>query len=105
MPFAAALRNSLQDRGNDVPAEFKRGDSLEDVGLILTLGHPLAPVVTAVGEPGFRFHLLVGDAGVAVLVETDYFGCDFVDFFTVARIGGLDRSVRHRGRGGRHRLR
>ena len=27
---------------------------------------------------------LVGDAGVAVLVETDYFGCDFVDFFTVA---------------------
>jgi hypothetical protein len=31
---------------------------------------------------------LVGDAGVAVLVETDYFGCDFVDFFTVARIDG-----------------
>src|SRR5205823_4969194 len=31
---------------------------------------------------------VVGDAGVAVLVETDYFGCDFVDFFTVARIDG-----------------
>ena len=31
---------------------------------------------------------LVGDAGVAVLVEADYFGCDFVDFFTVARIDG-----------------
>ena len=31
---------------------------------------------------------LVGDAGVAVLVETDYFGCDFVDFFTGARIDG-----------------
>src|SRR5437016_7550212 len=31
---------------------------------------------------------LVGDAGVAVLVETDYFGCDFVDYFTVARIDG-----------------
>ena len=30
----------------------------------------------------------MGDAGVAVLVETDYFGCDFVDFFTVARIDG-----------------
>jgi hypothetical protein len=29
-----------------------------------------------------------GDAGVAVLVETDYFGCDFVDYFSVARIGG-----------------
>jgi hypothetical protein len=31
---------------------------------------------------------LVGDAGVAVLVESDYLGCDFVDFFTVARIDG-----------------
>jgi hypothetical protein len=31
---------------------------------------------------------IVGDAGVAVLVETDYFGCDFVDYFTVCRIDG-----------------
>jgi hypothetical protein len=31
---------------------------------------------------------LAGDAGVAVLVETDYMGCDFVDYFTVARIDG-----------------
>ncbi len=31
---------------------------------------------------------VVGDAGVAVLVETDYLGCDFVDYFTVARING-----------------
>lgn len=29
---------------------------------------------------------VVGDAGVAVLVEHDYAGCDFVDYFTVARI-------------------
>lgn len=29
-----------------------------------------------------------GDAGVAVLAETDYMGCDFVDYFSVARIGG-----------------
>ena len=29
-----------------------------------------------------------GDAGVAVLVEHDYLGCDFVDYFTVARIDG-----------------
>lgn len=29
-----------------------------------------------------------GDAGVAVLVETDYLGCDFVDYFSVARIDG-----------------
>ena len=31
---------------------------------------------------------LVGDAGVAVLVENDYIGCDFVDYFSVARIDG-----------------
>jgi hypothetical protein len=31
---------------------------------------------------------LSGDAGVAVLVETDYLGCDFVDYFSVARIDG-----------------
>jgi hypothetical protein len=31
---------------------------------------------------------ITGDAGVAVLVETDYMGCDFVDYFSVARIDG-----------------
>ncbi|HEX9259729.1 MAG TPA: nuclear transport factor 2 family protein [Acidimicrobiales bacterium] len=31
---------------------------------------------------------LVGDAAVAALVERDYMGCDFVDFFTLARIDG-----------------
>ena len=31
---------------------------------------------------------VVGDAGVVVLVEHDYAGCDFVDYFTVARIDG-----------------
>jgi hypothetical protein len=31
---------------------------------------------------------LSGDAGVAVLAETDYMGCDFVDYFTVARVDG-----------------
>ena len=31
MPFAAALRQSLEDRDIDVPAEFERGDTLEDV--------------------------------------------------------------------------
>jgi hypothetical protein len=29
-----------------------------------------------------------GDAGMAVLVETDYLGCDFVNYFSVARIEG-----------------
>ncbi len=31
---------------------------------------------------------ITGDAGVAVLVESDYIGCDFVDYFSVARIDG-----------------
>ena len=31
MPFAAALRKSLLDRGSEVPSELMRGDSLEDV--------------------------------------------------------------------------
>jgi Putative lumazine-binding len=31
---------------------------------------------------------LSGDAGVAVLAETDYMGCDFVDYFSVARVDG-----------------
>jgi hypothetical protein len=31
---------------------------------------------------------LSGNAGVAVLAETDYLGCDFVDYFAVARIDG-----------------
>ena len=41
MPFAAALRKSLQDRGSEFPAEFMRGDSLEDVlnRHLLTIEH------------------------------------------------------------------
>jgi hypothetical protein len=31
---------------------------------------------------------ITGDAGVVVLAETDYMGCDFVDYFSVARIEG-----------------
>jgi hypothetical protein len=42
--------------------------------------------------PGYRAVIqsidLSGDAGVAVLAETDYLGCDFVDYFNVARIDG-----------------
>ena len=36
---------------------------------------------------------VTGDAGVAVLVETDYLGCDFVDYFTVARLDGAWRII------------
>lgn len=42
--------------------------------------------------PGYRAVIqkidLAGDAGVAVLAETDYMGCDFVDYFSVAKVDG-----------------
>jgi hypothetical protein len=44
---------------------------------------------------------LTGDAGMAVLVETDYMGCDFTDYFSVARIGGrwwiVNKTYAHTG--------
>ena len=43
--------------------------------------------------PNYRAEIrtidLSGDAGVAILVETDYLGHDFVDYFSVARIDGV----------------
>ncbi|MGB5756150.1 MAG: nuclear transport factor 2 family protein [Acidimicrobiales bacterium] len=42
--------------------------------------------------PGYKAVIqsidLTGDAGVAVLAETDYLGCDFVDYFSVAKVEG-----------------
>ena len=44
---------------------------------------------------------ITGDAGIAVLVERDFFGCDFVDYFTVARIDGrwqiINKTYAHTG--------
>ena len=44
---------------------------------------------------------VVGDAGVAVLAEEDYLGCDFVDYFSVARIDGrwqiVNKTYAHTG--------
>jgi hypothetical protein len=44
---------------------------------------------------------LTGDAGVAVLAERDFFGCDFIDYFTVARIEGrwqiINKTYAHTG--------
>jgi len=53
-----------------------------------------AEVAQQPGMAGPKFKAVIrtiditGDAGVAVLVETDYAGCDFVDYFSVARIDG-----------------
>lgn len=36
---------------------------------------------------------VVGDAAVATLAEEDYMGCDFVDYFSLARIDGTWKIV------------
>jgi hypothetical protein len=42
--------------------------------------------------PNFKYYVrnidIVNDAGVAVLLLTDYLGCNFVDYFSVAKIDG-----------------
>ncbi len=44
---------------------------------------------------------VTGDAGMAVLAEQDYLGCDFIDYFSVARIGGewkiVNKTYAHTG--------
>jgi hypothetical protein len=44
---------------------------------------------------------VVGDAAVAVLAEEDYMGCDFVDYFSLARIDGrwsiVNKTYAHTG--------
>jgi len=58
MPFAAALRQSLQDRDSEVLAEFKRGDSLEDV-----LNRHLRTVEEMGGDDVFTCILLLSPDG------------------------------------------
>lgn len=58
MPFAAQLRTSLQDRGSEVPAEFLRGDSLEDV-----LNRHLMTVEQMGGDDVFTCILLLSPDG------------------------------------------
>ena len=58
MPFAAALRKSLEDRGSAVPAELTRGDSLEDV-----LNKHLRTVEQMGGDDVFTCILLLSSDG------------------------------------------
>lgn len=58
MPFAAALRKSLEDRGGEVPAEFGRGDNLEDV-----LNRHLMTVEQMGGDDVFTCILLLSADG------------------------------------------
>ena len=58
MPFAAALRKSLQDRDSEAPAEFMRGDSLEEV-----LNRHLMTVERMGGDDAFTCVLLLSPDG------------------------------------------
>jgi hypothetical protein len=58
MPFAAELRKSLQDRGSEAPAEFMRGDSLQDV-----LNRHLMTVERLGGDDVFTCILLLSADG------------------------------------------
>src|SRR6478736_6277539 len=58
MPFSAALRKLLQNRGSEVPAEFKRGDSLEDI-----LNRHLMTVEQMGGDDVFTCILLLSPDG------------------------------------------
>jgi hypothetical protein len=58
MPFAAALCKSLEDRGSEAPAEFRRGDSLEDV-----LNRHLMTVERMGGDDVFTCILLLSPDG------------------------------------------
>jgi hypothetical protein len=99
-----------------------------DVELLRTVFHPMATMIGHIGPmetnvpiegffaevegfPGdpaganYRYHIrsidLTGDAGVAVVVERDYMGLDFVDYFSVARIDGrwqiVNKTYAHTG--------
>ena len=58
MPFAAALRQSLENRQSELPAEFSRGDSLEEV-----LNKHLLTVEQMGGDDVFTCILLLSPDG------------------------------------------
>jgi hypothetical protein len=58
MPFAAALHKSLEDRDSEIAAEFRRGDSLEDV-----LNRHLKAVEEMAGDDLFTCILLLSPDG------------------------------------------
>jgi len=64
MPFAAALRKSLQHRVSEIPAEFQRGDSLEDV-----LNRHLMTVEQMGGDDVFTCILLLSPDGKRLSVS------------------------------------
>jgi hypothetical protein len=97
MPFAAALRRSLQDRGSEVPAEFKRGDSLEDV-----LNRHLRTVEEMGGDDVFTCILLLSpdgkrlSVGAAPSIPASY--CRAGDSFEIGLSHGSCAAAAYLGR-------
>jgi len=77
------------------PAAYMHGQ-IEHLGF--KSYYPFSNFIDMVGQkpgmagPNYKAYVrsidITGDAGVAVLVETDYLGSDFVDYFSVAKIEG-----------------
>jgi hypothetical protein len=97
MPFAAGLCKSLQDRGSDVPAEFKRGDSLEDV-----LNRHLRTVEEMGGDDVFTCILLLSadgkrlSVGAAPSIPASY--CRVGDSFEIGLSHGSCAAAAYLGR-------
>src|SRR5437588_1447125 len=97
MPFAAALRKSLEDRGSAVPAELTRGDSLEDV-----LNKHLRTVEQMGGDDVFTCILLLSSdgkrltLGAAPTVPASY--CRVGDSFEIGLTHGSCAAAAYLGR-------
>src|SRR3954469_6780423 len=97
MPFAAALRQSLQERGSEVHAEFRRGDSLEDV-----LNRHLRTVEQMAGDDVFTCILLLSpdgkrlSVGAAPTVPASY--CRAGDSFEIGLSHGSCAAAAYLGR-------
>src|SRR3982750_3094931 len=97
MPFAAALRKSLEHRGSAVPAEFTRGDSLEDV-----LNRHLKIVEQMGGDDVFTCILLLSRDGkrlslsAAPTVPASY--CRVGDSFEIGLTHGSCAAAAYLGR-------
>ena len=87
MPFAAALRKSLEDRDCEVPAEFRRGDCLEEV-----LNRHLRTVEQMGGDDTFTCILLLSADGkrlsYAAAPTVPYSYCRASDFIEVGPYAG-----------------
>lgn len=97
MPFAAALRQSLQERGSKVPSEFMRGDSLEEI-----LNKHLITVEQMGGDDVFTCILLLSpdrkrlSVGAAPSIPASY--CRAGDSFAIGLSHGSCAAAAYLGR-------